>query len=383
MMKKYMVIGTWAETYNGGIGGELRTYRYEEGTTVLVQRIYVGKSVSKFVYDKEYGLLYVACETNYHGEDIPGGELRVYRMENDGYLELSGTYNSYGGFPVGIAPAERYIAVLNHGSNLAKVCLTYRNEAGEIVAEFASDEANLCLFERTKEGGIGPLLDRYVFKGHGTLPVFQESPAPHDLHYCSEKKLFYVPMRGTDETRVFCINEKEKSMEPAGSLRQRAQTGPRNAVRLAGEKGDGYVYVVAEIEPVVTVFRECDDGWTKLQECSTVEKLPENIPVTSFEYPHPSGILLNEEKKKLYTITRMANAVTVFDILSDGTLAKERELSLAGENPRQMVLAQDRMFVVCMDSRNILEIKLDEEGNPEPGRSLIQRVDRIAYMELI
>ena len=53
-------------------------------------------------------------------------------------------------------------------------------------------------------------------------------------------------------------------------------------------------------------------------------------------------------------------------------------LTLAIQN-----LAKDRMFVVCMDSRNILEIKLDEEGNPEPGRSLIQRVDRIAYMELI
>ena len=383
VMKEYMVIGTWAETYNGESGGELRVYRYEAGKAALLQAVDVGKSVSMFTCDRERGLLFAACETNYHDKNMPGGELRVYQTGKEGTLTLSGTYNSYGGFPVGIAQTKKYIVVLNHGSSLAKVCLTYRNEDGKFVTEFVSDEANLCLFARTQDGSVGTLLDRYVFRGRGTLPVFQESPAPHDLYYVPEKKLFYVPMRGTDETRVFSIQEEAKKLEPAGILENRSQTGPRNAVCTVGKEGVGYVYVVGEIEPLVTVFREDDDGWTKIQELRTVEKLPEKVPVTSFEYPHPSGILLHEEKKKLYTITRKANVLTIFTMASDGTLIREREFTLGGENPRQMVLAKDVLFVVCMDSRNILEMKLDEDGNPVQVHPIIQQADRIAYMKLI
>lgn len=378
-----MVIGTWAETYNADSGGQLLLYRYEEGRTALLQTIDIGKSISTLAYDKKHGLLFAACETNYHGENIPGGELRVYRTEKAGTLTLSGIYNSYGGFPVGIALTEKYIVVLNHGSSLAKVCLTYRNEDGRIVTEFASDEANLCLFGRTETGGIGELLDRYVFRGRGKLPVFQENPAPHDLYYAPEKNLFYVPMRGTDETRVFRINGKEERIAPVGTLEHRAQTGPRNVVRTVRGEGAGYVYVVAEIEPLITVFREDCAGWKKVQELSAVEERPENIPKISFDYPHPSGITLGDEKKKLYTITRTPGVMTVFNILPDGTLEKKRELPLEGENPRQMVLWRDRLFIVCMDSRNILEIKLDEEGNPMQVSPVIQQVDRIACMKLI
>lgn len=383
MMKKYMMVGTWAENYNADIGGKLLMYRYEENTATLLQAINIGKSISVLAYDEEYGLLFAACETNYHDENIPGGELRVYRIEETQSLTLLGTYNSYGGFPVGIVLTKRYIVVLNHGSSLAKVCLTYRGEDGRIVTKFASDEANLCLFKRTETGSIGNLLDRYVFRGQGILPVFQESPAPHDLYFIPDKEFLYVPMRGTDETRVFCINEKEERIDLAGILENRGQTGPRNVVGTAQETGAGYVYVVAEIEPLVTVFREDDKEWTKIQELSVVEERPENIPNISFDYPHPSGIVLNEEKKKLYTITRKTNVITVFKILSDGTLEKERELPLEGENPRQMVLWKDRLFIVCMDSRNILEMKLDEDGNPEQVHPIIQQVDRIAYMKLI
>ncbi len=347
-----MVIGTWAETYNGESGGELRVYRYEAGKAALLQAVDVGKSVSMFTCDRERGLLFAACETNYHDKNMPGGELRVYQTGKEGTLTLSGTYNSYGGFPVGIALTKKYIVVLNHGSSLAKVCLTYRNEDGKFVTEFVSDEANLCLFARTQDGSVGTLLDRYVF-------------------------------RGTDETRVFSIQEEAKKLEPAGILENRSQTGPRNAVCTVGKEGVGYVYVVGEIEPLVTVFREDDDGWTKIQELRTVEKLPEKVPVTSFEYPHPSGILLHEEKKKLYTITRKANVLTIFTMASDGTLIREREFTLGGENPRQMVLAKDVLFVVCMDSRNILEMKLDEDGNPVQVHPIIQQADRIAYMKLI
>lgn len=385
-MKKYMVVGTWAESYNADSGGRLFLYRYEEKEAALIQTIDVGKSVSMLAYDKEYGLLFAACETNYHDENNPGGELRVYRIEKEqsaGALTLLGTYNSYGGFPVGIVLTKKYIVVLNHGSSLAKVCLTYRNEEGRIVTEFASDEANLCLFKRTENGSIGDLLDRYVFRGEGTLPVFQESPAPHDLYFDLGRKLLYVPMRGTDETRVFCIDGEEERIGFVGILENPAQTGPRNVVCTAGQVGTGYVYVVAEIEPIITVFRKDGRGWTKIQELPAVDERPENIPNTSFDYPHPSGILLHEEKKKLYVITRKPDVMTVFNILADGTLKKERELPLEGANPRQMVLWKDTMFIVCMDSENILEMKLDEDGNPEQVHPIIQQVERIAYMKLI
>ncbi len=380
-----MVIGTWAESYNASQGGKLLLYQYEKERTSLCQTIDTGKSISMLACDKEKRLLFAACETNYHEENTPGGELQVYRIEKNHTLTLLERCNSYGGFPVGIVLTERYAVVLNHGSNLSKVCVTYCNEKGRLVTEFASDEASLCMFRRTDTGSIGELKDHIVFRGRGTLPVFQDSPAPHDLYYAQEKKLIYIPMRGNDETRIYRISDEKEQFIPVGILKHRPMTGPRNvlSVHFSDQEEQEYVYVVSEIEPLITVFRENSDGWSKLQELMVVDGRPGDIPCTSFDYPHPSGILLNYNKRKLYTITRRPDVLTIFKVLENGLLEKEQEFPLAGNNPRQLALWRDKLFVVCMDTQNVLEIILDGQGYPIQTRQIIQGVERIAYMKLI
>lgn len=384
-MQDIIAAGTWTKHYNADHGGKLVLYQCQEKQFRALQEIDIGKSVSILTCDRKNELLFAVCETNYHLENEAGGEIQVYHIEKNAILTFVECVNSYGGFPVGIIILERYIVVLNHGSNLAKICHTRKNEDGQIITEFVSDEANLCLFEREETGKIGKLLDCYIFHGSGKLPVFQESPAPHDLYYSTTTKLLYVPMRGSDMTKVFRIDTEKDQIVLVESLNQREGTGPRNVWSMPLERNSRseFIYVVSEIEPVITVFEKWDESWKKLQEISIIESLPEDILCSSFEYPHPSGIIGEISKKKIYTINRKPDLLSVFDIQVDGTLKKAMDYPLSGKNPRQMIFRKNKMLIICMDTENIIEVWLDQDGNPIRSKELISGIERIACMQLI
>lgn len=369
-----MILGTWAEKYNGTDGGKL--YLLDGNSLELVSEIETGKSVSSVAWDPRKRLLFVTCETNYHGRADAGGEIQVYQIDKEAKGVLVKRCSSFGGFPIGVILMEQYVLVLNHGSNLSKVCITYRDENGELVADLVSDEAGLCLFERGTDGLPGRVADQHVFRGCGILPMFQESTAPHELYGLAEGGLIFVPLRGKDQTEIFRIDEAAGCIVMCGIMKQAQGTGPRNVLYY-----DEYCYVLSEIEPVITVFGK--DG-VLLQEIRTV---PENFVTdcksTSFEYPHPSGIAAHGAKKRLYTVTRTLDILTVFAIGTDGRLWQIKVISIPGRNPRQILIEKDKMYLICMDTENLLSCMLDEDGMPGDFTEAVGGLERIAVMKIV
>lgn len=381
-MERVVYAGIWAKTYNGSDGGGIEVLCCKEGQWKRLQKVETGKSVSFLTADKERRLLFAVCETNYHGKNEPGGEIRVYWIEKSGMLKQADVCNSFGGFPIAIHLEREWAVVLNHGSNLGKICVTYREDNGEIQSAFISDEANLALFQREKDGRLGKLLDRYIFRGQGDIRGFQDSPSPHSLYASYKEPLFYVPERGTDIISVLRAEnggksglaptgiKKENQMEPAKG------TGPRNGV----EKG-GFHYILSEIEPLIIVFKEEKGKYKRIQEISTVpEEAKTGMDKESFDYPHPAGICVHPLGKYLYTITRKVDAVTVFEILpGSGELKYRTIFKLAGKNPRQISCRGDNLEIVCMDSGSILRVQLDR-GIPVFQKEIISGIPRIAVL---
>ena len=69
--------------------------------------------------------------------------------------------------------------------------------------------------------------------------------------------------------------------------------------------------------------------------------------------------------------------------MPDGSLESEQELDLGGENPRQIVLCRNHLYVICMDSQNILKIELDAEGRPGQIYPVVHQVEDIACAKFI
>ena len=101
-MEKVVYAGIWAKTYNGSDGGGIEVLCCKEGQWKRLQKVETGKSVSFLTADKERRLLFAVCETNYHGKNEPGGEIRVYWIEKSGMLKQADVCNSFGGFPIAI-----------------------------------------------------------------------------------------------------------------------------------------------------------------------------------------------------------------------------------------------------------------------------------------
>lgn len=375
-MKRVVYIGTWATSYNGTQGGMVYVMECNQDKWDCLQRIDIGKSVSTLSLDAERQMLFVVCETNYHASGDPGGEIIAFRVDpENGTLAQRKNMNSCGAFPIALEYTERMALVLNHGSNLGKVCETYWDDEGNLKTRFASDEANLCLFWRNPDGTLGKASDCYHFYGTGGLPVFQDSPAPHALYYDRQRNIYFVPERGNDRVSMYRIEEAEGKIQKVGDFYADRETGPRN-IALKGR----FCYVLAEIEPVVAVYREFGGSFEKVQ---TVRTVPEDFCTDqdrlSFQYPHPSGIAVHPSGRYLYTLTRTLDCLTVFVIAADdGKLAPKCFYPLIGKNPRQIICEEDYLIVICLDSENVVEIALDGCGIPENQRIVAEGIPRAA-----
>ncbi len=386
-MTHQIITGGWGENYNGTTGGSICVFQKNGEEYRLRQRIITGKSVSTLSLDAERKLLFVACETSFHGGHEPGGEIQVYAQKEDGTFCFINCFSSFGGFPIAVDLLKNRILVLNHGGNGEKIASTYVDKDGNYVTEWMGDEANLVLFERTGEGLPGKVLDIFRFHGHRRIPFFQETPSPHDL-YRMPSGDYLVPVRGTDETKMFRLNCKKDALEMILCLEGLSGTGPRNAY-VYGQ----YIYVLSEIEPVITVYRFMDHTvqtgrcssenlvYEKLQEIGTLEA--GQVPLcehSSLEYAHPSGILIDGNYKKAYAITRSVDMLTVFDLAESGLLTGKKVIPLCGRNPRQVILKNGSLYILCQDTENIWQILLDQEGCPVGQREVIKGQKRLAVM---
>lgn len=327
----------------------------------------------------EKGRLYVLLNGDPEVRSGCGGVLHIYCLQPDGTLRLLQKSSTYGAEPIELSLQDTTVAIVNHGSTTNRVCRTRRLPDGTLEPVWVYDEATLVLLERLPDGTAGKLLDRYEFTGHGAVPFFQESAAPHSIFYSKENGLLLVPERGSDRTTLFSFENGRLIRK--GALPEQQGYGPRNAVMTR----DGqHVYVVDEIQPSISHYRA--PFGAAIQRISTVSTQAASFcsrNPRSFAAPHPVALWLSGDERFLYTLTRSTETLSVFRrSQATGELHMLQEWKLAGTNPRQALVDGNRLYIVLMDSRSLSKLTLSEAtGEVLKEETLLDGINAIAVAD--
>lgn len=388
METKYIYMGNWTPGYDEENNAGIFVFRYNEQIDewIEIEFIKTGYSISWLKIDKEMQLLYVCLETKKYLNDEAGGRILWYRIDKEtGKLNFINMCNSLGAYPIEMRWTQGFCLVLNHGSNLSRNCDTYKDTDGKIRVRYRTDAANLMLFSRDEEGNLQEAQDFYPFEGRGTLPFFQEAASPHSLYYGAKDSTYFVPERGNDRVSSFEIDIQQMKIRKKGEILAPKEYGPRNVTCSASGE---YCYLITEVQPKVLCYKHCEDNkYELIQERYTVEEevmVKCQEPKTSFSFPHPVDIAISENGKFIYTLTRTANTLGIFNLnQSTGEILKEQFIVLDGVNPRQIQMIDNVIYIVFHDSAKVQRLVLDDKtGNIICEKDIITGVDRAAVMEL-
>lgn len=369
-------IGTWKDVWKNR-QAELLVCQIENGNgPVILQKVKMPDSVSKVLVDRENRKLYVLISSDPLG---CGGLLLIYQIKEDGTLREIQKKSTYGASPIDLVLKNNYLMIVNHGSTTNRVCRTKWKREREPVLEWIYDEASLVLFSRTAEGLVENFQDMYQFEGRGEISFFQESAAPHSIWMHPLGKEIYIPERGSDRISVFEI--KNDRIEKKTELLETKGDGPRNVV-VSENRRD--VYVVDEIQPNISYFRMPET--TPLQKISTLSgktRARYDTDFREFTAPHPVALALSENEKFLYTLTRSADTISVFERDSErGFLSQIQEWKLSGKNPRELLVNGNDLFVILMDSECCVRLKVNSmTGLVEGEKRILDSVSGIATMD--
>lgn len=182
----------------------------------------------------------------------------------------------------------------------------------------------------------GSLSDAVSFRQHtgsGVDPKRQEKPHVHSVNASPDNRLAFVCDLGTDKVEIYRIDPATGRMDPSGSARVPAGSGPRH---LAFHPNGRFVFVSNEMAMTVTSFAYDADKGT-LTPVATVPTLPEadrrQTGLSAAEVAvHPNG-------RFVYVSNRGHDTIAVLDCEPEtGQLARVRNVRCEGRTPRHFRL---------------------------------------------
>lgn len=370
----YFYIGTWKTDSEPA-----RLMVFRSMDRACIQTMDLPGNLSFVKLDREKKLLYVLINGDPEVHGGCGGVLNIYRVGENGTLRLVQKCSTFGAEPIELALLNTAIAVVNHGSTTNRVCRTRRLPDGSPETIWVYDEASLVLLERLPDGSVGKLLDQHEFVGHGEIPFFQESAAPHSIFLNEENNLLLIPERGSDRISVFSVENGHLDLK--AELPEKRGYGPRNA---AMTRDGQHIYVVDEIMPSVSHYRA--PFGEAVQRVDTVSRQAasecDDDP-RLFSAPHPVALWLSGNEKYGYTLTRSTETLSVFRRdAGNGCLEMIQEWKLSGVNPRQAIADGNRLYIVLMDTRSLAELTVEEAtGKILEERILLDGIDAIAAVD--
>lgn len=258
-----------------------------------------------------------------------GGTVHAFDVADGTWAERSAV-PSGGVLPcsITVSPGGRHLLVANYGSGSVGVL---RLEADGTIGERTD------LVEHT---GSGPVADR------------QEAAHVHQVRFDPSGSLVVVTDLGADCLYSYRFDETTGTLARAESWRNACPpgAGPRHLVFASARR----VVVSDELSSTVSAY-DLDPATGALR---WREQLA--IGVIADGVSHPSDVLLTDAGRYAYVGNRGADTVSVVDVGGDG-LRLVTELD-AGRWPLHLAVTQDRLWVACRDSDEIVSWALDATG---------------------
>jgi len=315
---------------------------------ILVSTLFMSSAVAA-----DHATVWIGMAAPPHGEtegiyratlDLGSGEIDqptlAAEIKSPGFLALHPDGKKL--YAVGALPSgEDGVAAFEISDDQRSLRLLNSEPIGDGDAcHVAVDQTGHCLFTAQYGSGsiaafpLGP--DGRVMKrtalvrhaGSGPNKARQEAPHPHSVNVDPKNRYVLVPDLGTDRVEIYDIDLATGLLEPHGSGRTPAGSGPRH---MKFHPNGRFAYVLNELELSVTAFEYDADKGT-MRAIQTISTLPDELR----EVPNTaSEIRIPPSGRFLYTANRGHDSIAVFEIdRQTGKLTFVELESVRGSNPR-------------------------------------------------
>ncbi|MCT9930531.1 lactonase family protein [Planotetraspora sp. A-T 1434] len=282
-------------------------------------------------------LLSPTGRTLYVASNVPDGRVHVLGVGRRGSLEHRGEQSAQGAGTVHLSlhPSGRHLLAVNHDS-------------GEVV-----------VFPVGPDELLGPPVEVVRHAGKGPDPLNQAGPHPHMTVSDGTGAFVLVPDKGDDQVHVYRFDAGSGGLSPVGRTHLGEGVGPRH---LVFHPSGRYVYVVCELQPVISVCGFDTSG--ALWPLGTVRTVPDEAD----GWIAPSGITISADGRYVYAANRGYESVAVFEVAAGGAVLKRIGEHRAGDSlttmPWDLVLdpTGSVMYVANQMAGTLVTLSVDPES---------------------
>ncbi len=285
--ESYLITGT----YTGGKSKGIYVFKFNHRTGEATEVSVTETSNPSFVAVSPGEQFVFAVHEDANGGK--GGKVSSYRFDKQsGRLTLINTQSTEGDHPcyVDVDKTGRWVFTANYSSG------------------------SLSVLPVQPDGSLGKATQTIVHEGSGANKQRQEKPHVHATYVSPDNKFLLVPDLGIDKIMVYAFDAATGRLTPASQpfLGSEPGAGPRHVDFAPNGKT---VYAIEELTGHVTVYRNNDGKFEKIQRISTVK------PGAS-GFAGSADIHVSKDGKYLYASNRGDfNDIAVYEIhKADGAL---------------------------------------------------------------
>jgi 6-phosphogluconolactonase len=335
--QRVLYVGGYASADQPGVLG----CTFDEATAELTRRdSFAGIVNPSYVLVHPNGRwLYAVSEASQQKEGSPGAVWALRCTREPWAMEPINHQESGGDWPchLEINATGQWLLVSNYGSGTVSVLPVL------------------------PDGALGEKTDLIQHIGNGPNPERQEGPHAHSATFTPDQRYVLVADLGMDALLVYAFDASAGRLREHTRISSRSGAGPRFKTFHPNSQ---YVYVNHELDNTVVVYAyEAQSGM--LRELQVVETLPQGVTGSAI-----AGIQISPQGDRLYVSNRGHDSISIFEIESDGRLARRAIRPCGGRCPRNIAIAPSgrHLLVANQESDEVVVLpvldSVEELGSP-------------------
>jgi 6-phosphogluconolactonase len=231
-------------------------------------------------------------------------------------------------------------------------CYIVNDGVNILTANYSS--GNLTVFAMNSDGSISEATQIIQHKGKSINQNRQTGPHAHMVTFTPDHKFVLANDLGTDKIYIYEYKPRSRGeiLKLKDTVNVTAGSGPRHSVF---SKNGKHLYLLQELTGTITSYNYKNGNLKIKQEVSVVDpKFAGEIGA--------ADIHISPDGKFLYATNRgTANTISIFKILTDGSLAIVEHTSTLGQKPRNFTIDPTGNFLLVahQDSNDIIIFKRD------------------------
>ncbi|MFP9098620.1 lactonase family protein [Flavobacterium sp. RHBU_24] len=238
-------------------------------------------------------------------------------------------------------------------SNGADPCYIINDDKNVLVANYSG--GTISVFNKKADGSLADAVQVIKLTGSGPDKSRQEAPHAHMVYFSPDKKYVFANDLGTDKIYMYSYNPTggTKTLTLKESFSVKAGSGPRH---LIFNPNGTFLYVLQELEGLITTFDYVNDKLTQVQEL--------NVTPNLLGGKHGAAdIHISNDGKYLYATNRGdANTISAFRVHANGLLQMVQQISTQGSGPRNFTITPNDAYLLVANknTNNIAIFKRDK-----------------------